>query len=198
MIVKMIDRRLILDLKDMLYKRNPMLILSYLSKINGSSYGRKISEDLGINQGSVSVILKDFEATGLVKCENIGKTILYYVDKDNPIIKKFRLFENLLELNSLVDKIKEFSREIILFGSCAKGEDAINSDIDLFIVADKDNHQIIREMIGSYEIDREINPVLIDTLELMEMENYDKVFLNEVYSGIKLWEGGNDFSGKVY
>ena len=105
-------------------------------------------------------------------------------------MKAFRLFENLLELTCLVNELKQYAREIILFGSCAKGEDDNNSDIDLFVVADNDNHQVIREAISGYEISRQINPVLVDTLELMDMEENDKVFLDEIYNGIRLWEGG--------
>lgn len=177
-------------MRNLLYKRNPMLVLSYLSKSDAPTYGRKISKDVGINQGSVSVILRDFEDTGLVKSKNVGKTILYYANKHDPIMKAFRLFENLLELTCLVNELKQHSREIILFGSCAKGEDDNNSDIDLFVVADNDNHQVIREAIAGYEISRQINPVLVDTLELMDMEENDKVFLDEIYNGIRLWEGG--------
>ena len=65
--------------------KNPMLVLSYLSKSDMPTYGRKISKDVGINQGSVSVILRDFEDTGLVKSKNVGKTILYYANKHEPV-----------------------------------------------------------------------------------------------------------------
>ena len=180
--------------KNLLYKRNPMLVLSYLSKSDGPTYGRKISQEIGINQGSVSIILRDFKDSGLVKSKNVGKTILYYANKHDPIMKAFRLFENLLELTCLVNQIKQYAREIILFGSCAKGEDDNNSDIDLFVVADNDNHQTIRDAIAGYEIDRPINSVLVDTLEAMDLEETDKGFLDETYKGIRLWEGGRDSS----
>lgn len=178
-----------MDIKDKFFNRNPLLILSYLSKNNGMLYGKKIAEDIGINQGSTSIILKNFNKIGLIKSENVGKTILYSINKENPLIKHFRIFENLIEINDLVENIKPYSREIILFGSCARGEDNQESDIDLFIVADDDNKEIIMEKIDNYEIDREIKPVIVSSLELIEMEESDKVFLNEVNRGIKLWEG---------
>ncbi len=185
-------------MKKLLYKRNPMLVLSCLSKSDEPIYGRKLSQEIGINQGSVSVILRDFEDTGLVKSKNVGKTILYYANKHDPIMKAFRLFENLLELTCLINELKQYSREIILFGSCAKGEDDNNSDIDLFIVADNDNHQAIRDAIAGHEIDRPINPVLVDTLELVDMQENDRVFLDEIYKGIRLWEGGRDLSEEIH
>jgi predicted nucleotidyltransferase len=178
-----------MKVKDELFNKNPLLILSYLSKNNRMLYGRKIAEDIGINQGSTSIILKKFKEMGLLESENAGKTILYRVNKENPIIKHFRIFENLIEINDLVKSIKPYSREIILFGSCARGEDNQNSDIDFFVVADDDNYEAIREKIETYEIDREIKPIIVNSLELMEMEENDKVFLEEVNKGIKLWEG---------
>lgn len=176
-------------IKDKLYNRNPLLILSYLSKNKGMLYGRKIAEDIGINQGSTSIILKDFNKMGLVESEYAGKTILYKVNGENPLIRHFRIFENLVEINELIESIKPYSREIILFGSCARGEDDQNSDIDLFIVADDDNKEVIREIIENYKIDREIKPVIVSSLELIEMEENDKIFLNEINKGLKLWEG---------
>jgi len=52
--------------------------------------------------------------------------------------------------------------------------------------------------IAGYEIDRSINPVLVDTLELVDMQENDKVFLDEVYKGIRLWEGGRDLSEEIH
>ena len=167
-------------------------MLSYLSRNRNdkSIYGKKIADDIAANQGSISMLLKDFRELGILNSENIGKTIVYKVNEDNPITKSFRVFENLLEINDLVQIIKPYSRKIILFGSCARGEDTSISDIDLFVVADSDNQEHIREKISNYEIGRQINPVIVGTLELIELEENDKVFIKEIYSGIQLG-GGN-------
>jgi len=79
--------------KNLLYKRNPMLVLSYLSKSDGPTYGRKISKDIWDQSGRRKRHIKRFEDTGLVKSKNVGKTILYYANKHEPIMKAFRLFE---------------------------------------------------------------------------------------------------------
>ena len=171
------------------FNKNPLLVLSYLSKKKGIFYGRKIDEDLNINQGSTSIIFKNFEKMGLVESEKVVRTILYSTIGDNPIVKHFRIFENLLEINGLVECLKQYSREILLFGSCARGDDTNNSDIDLFVVSDDDNKDKVREIIGDFKISREINPVIVNSLELIDMEENDKVFISEVNKGITLWEG---------
>lgn len=180
-----------MEIKEKIYNRNPLMLLSYLSKNRSTEflYGKKIAENIGINQGSTSIILKEFKNMGLLKSENAGKTVLYNIDKYSPLVKSFRVFENLLGINELTEKVKPYTRLIILFGSCAKGDDNLNSDIDLFIVADDDNKDFVQDEVSSYKIDREINLVIVNTLELMDMEETDKVFVEEIYKGIKLWEG---------
>ena len=176
-------------MKEVLYSKNPMQILSYLSKNSTEDklYGSKIAEELRINQGSTSVLLKKFEEWGIIQSKNLGKTLIYNINDENPIFKYFRIFENIVELTDLISQIKNNSKKIVLFGSCSTGEDTINSDIDLFIVSEE--KELVRERISVYELDREINPVIVTTLELIKMEKEDEVFINEVQKGIELWGG---------
>lgn len=182
-----------IDTKGLLYNRIPLLILSYLTrnKNNEKIYGAKISKELNISQGGTSSILKKLQSIGILQCQSIGKTVFYSMEHDSPLVKSFRAFENLLELNELFEGLKQICRRIVLFGSCARGEDTQNSDIDLFIVADKDCMENIRDCISKYQIEREIKPVIIDTLELIDIEENDKVFLEEVNKGIIIWSGEN-------
>lgn len=179
--------------KDILYNRVPLQILSFLTEQRDSQniYGKKLADELEISQGGASTILKQFASLGILEGKAIGKTIVYNIEHNSPLVKSFRVFENLLELNALVEGLKEHCRKIILFGSCSRGEDTHDSDIDLFVVADNEFFEIIRKKISEYNIDREIRPVISDALELIQMEKNDKVFLQEVNKGIVLW-GGKD------
>lgn len=179
--------------KELLYNRVPLQILSFLTKQRSGQniYGKKLAEELKISQGGASTILKQIESLGILESRAIGKTIVYDIEYNSPLVKSFRVFENLLELNELVESLKQYCRKIILFGSCSRGEDAYDSDIDLFIIADKEFTNAIRKEISKYTIDREIKPVISDALELIQMEKNDKVFLQEVNKGIVLW-GGKD------
>jgi predicted nucleotidyltransferase len=179
---------------EIIYNKTPLQILSYLTKhkTNGFIYGAKIAEVLEISQGGASTILKQFKELGILSSENVGKTIKFNVNWGNPIIKSFRVFDNLLEINSLVEEIKHMCRKIILFGSCATGDDSLESDIDLFVLVDGDNVDKVRSIISLYKIEREIKPLLVDTLELTDMEQNDKVFIEEVNKGIVLWGGKSE------
>lgn len=179
-------------MKEFLYNKNPMKVLSYLSKNknNENVYGSKIAEEIGVNQGGTSIALKRFKDMNIVNSENVGKTVVYQTNKDNPLVKAFRVFENILELNDLLERIRPYTRKVILFGSCATGEDDMNSDIDIFIVADE--KEKISEEISVTKIERKISPIIVTPLELSEMSNKEKVFLTEIERGIELWGGVND------
>jgi len=182
------------EIKDLLYNKIPLILLSHLTKNanNGNVYGTKVADELEISQSGASIVLKQFKSMGILTSENIGKTVVYNMNSDNALVKSFRVFENLLELNDLVQNINQYCRKIILFGSCCRGEDTVNSDIDLFIVADDDNKDTVRNIISGYEIDRDLKPVIVNALEVIDMESTDKVFLNEVEKGIELWGGRNE------
>lgn len=75
---------------------------------------------------------------GLIEGTRVARAIIYKVNRGNQLIKSFRVFENILEVNSLINLLKQYCRKIILFGSYARGEDTTESDMDLFIEADEE------------------------------------------------------------
>lgn len=180
--------------KDIIYNKLPMQVLSHVTKQRKSDviYGSKLADTLNISQGATSTFLKQLQGAGLLQSYNLGRTLVYNVDSSYPLLRYFRIFDNLLEITELINKIKQYSRKIILFGSCARGEDTYDSDIDLFIVADGDYHGMIRKTISDFQTEREIKPVITDPLELIDMEQNDKVFIEEVNKGIELWGGQSE------
>lgn len=178
-------------LRDIIYNKLPMQVLSYLTKQREGNaiYGSKIADTLSVSQGATSTFLRQLQSVGLLQSQNLGRTLVYNVDSGNPLLRHFRIFDNLLEITGLINEIKQYCRKIILFGSCARGEDTYDSDIDLFIVADGDYHDIIRKTLSDFQTEREIKPVITDSLELIDMEQNDKVFIEEVNKGIELWGG---------
>ena len=174
---------------NILYNKNSLLVLSYISKnIFEENTATSIARSLDLAVSSVHSILKTFEQTGLVKTRTIGKSIVYEIDKQNPIFKTFRTFDNISNILPMIEKLKPVSRKIILFGSCSKGEDTINSDIDLFVLTDDGNKDKINNIIEDAEYERQVNPVIVDTVEVLQLEKDDKTFYNEINKGIILWE----------
>lgn len=175
--------------KKIYYAYNPMLILSYLTKKREeSTILTKIASEVGISIGSAHSILRTYEAEGIVYSERVGKSILYRINKYHPMVAPFRVMDTIVELNPLVETLKSKSRKIILYGSCSVGQDTNRSDIDLFVLTDTDQKDDVSDMINRYTVDRPINPVVVDTFDMMDMETNDKVFLDEIMKGKILWE----------
>ena len=174
------------------FQHNPMAIMSYLSLYRKKEplYGSKIASAVGLSVGSVSEILRQLAEIGVVQINPVGRTMSCSVEDGHPLLKSLRVFENQLMLEPLVSNIKHDVRQIILFGSCAAGEDLIDSDIDLFILSDETD--AIREKVSDFLGEREINLVVVNSMELTVMETDDKVFLSEIRKGITLWEADRE------
>lgn len=169
--------------------------MSYISKFKGENMditASKISKQLGLSIGSVYNILKEFNTAGLVIGKKIGRATIYEPIRSNPLLKQFRILDNLLFLNNLVQRLKKFTRKIILFGSCARGDDTIESDLDLFLLVDEELQPKVRDIISDYPSEREIKAVIIDSVELLEMQSKDQVFYEEIWEGITLWGENNE------
>jgi predicted nucleotidyltransferase len=98
-------------------------------------------------------------------------------------VREFKKFENILELNPLLLKIREVSNKIVLYGSCATGEDTLESDVDLFIVS-KEKEKILREIRReTREVKREIKSIIVSVEEYLSMRNKKEPILEEVDKG---------------
>lgn len=104
-------------------------------RINVREYSRIIK----ISAPTASKILSEYSKTGLLLQEKERNYIFYYANKNNKyFIDLSRVYwqNKLSELVNYLDKYL-LSPTIILFGSLAKAETKIDSDIDLCIIAHK-------------------------------------------------------------
>jgi len=94
-------------------------------------------------------------------------------------------------IEPLIERLKDISSRIVLYGSCAQGTDTSQSDLDLFIVSD--DRERIMEAIGNFSFPRgyeniHVQPVIKSPAELLEAGESEQAFLEEVERGIVLWE----------
>lgn len=97
------------------------------------------------------------------------------------------------DIHSVIDilstNIEHHLVEIILFGSCARGELKTGSDIDLLIITDKpiDTHEErgrIRDLVDLYNVD-----LVFYTQEVFEAST--SLFVKNIkQDGISLWKEG--------
>jgi len=149
-------------------------------------YIREIAKNMDKSVGGTHKNLKSLKEMSFVKENKSGKNLYYQINQMNPSIKNFKIFMTINELAPLVNKLKEMSEKIILFGSCATGQDTSESDIDLLILTNE--KEKVNKYIISKRFDRKIQAVVINTGDLMKIKEKDKAFYQEIKKGITLWD----------
>jgi predicted nucleotidyltransferase len=115
--------------------------------------GRAIARQAGLNHQVGAVALRNLEALGVVERHGGGKTQLIHLNFDSRLVKDLILpllrGETLLLTDALRDIVRHFSDKamtITLFGSMARREDVLGSDMDiLFVVHGKNKNEILEE-----------------------------------------------------
>jgi predicted nucleotidyltransferase len=94
------------------------------------------------------------------------------------------------ELNQLITDLKKITEKIILFGSCATGDDTSESDIDLFILTQ--DTKKVNDYLKKERLERTIQAVVVNAPGLVKLREKDKAFYQEINKGIVLRDGKND------
>lgn len=183
------EDNLMKDYKSKLYHQTPLKILSFLSRHPGRIFcEREIQKNTKTSIGSVNQTLKLLLELKIVTREKKGNVFLYRINSENYLLKYFKILENLLYVHNFVEEVKPYASEIILYGSCAKGENTENSDIDIFIKTEYKPQ--VRKIVNKYiGMDDSFKVVMLDPMEIASSKKVDEVFYNEIKKGIVLWKG---------
>lgn len=149
-------------------------------------YLTQIAKELNISDSTIWQILRRKEKEGLVKKEKLGNLSLYFVDSKDPTVRQRKILRTTELLKPLINELKNFSQKIILYGSCARGEDSEGSDIDLFVLSNEPMEA--RRIIIKHIFKRKIQAVIKDFTEWVKLKEKDKFFSEEIKSGLTLWE----------
>lgn len=168
-------------------------ILSFLAEEPEKKFlGKDIQKAIKLSRVGVYLSAKELAAADLIKIDIQGKIRLYSFNYANPISKQYKILLNLILIKPLVVKLQEISKTIILYGSASRGEDAIKSDIDLFILSH--DPEAVRNVITDAKMDfkKKIQAIIKNPVEYSAFKDKEKVYAAEVDRGIVLWEGNND------
>lgn len=107
------------------------------------------------------------------------------------MFRQFKIINTIAIIRPLILELRRTALRIILYGSCARGEDIADSDIDLYILAN--DKRTIRRKIEKVDLGKgfetiQIQPVIVSPTEAIESEKSDVDFLSLVREGIVLWE----------
>jgi len=182
-----------------LISTNHQKVLSLLAKFSDNEfYEREVARKIGISFGSANKVLNELYSDGLLTRFQKGKMYFYRINSADPVFQQFKILNTIVLLRPLINELKFLARKVILYGSCAKGMDSSESDIDIFIVSD--NKQNALRIVDKYSLGKgfeevRIQPVILSPFELLKAEKIDKEFLSLVEEGVVLWEKIADESG---
>jgi len=183
-------------LRDILIRTVEQRILSlFTANPDKAFYSREVSKKIKISLGAASNALRLLEKNNVLTSERKGKTSLYTLKLPNEYLERFKILNTLLALEPLVEKLKNISRRIVLYGSYATGTFTSDSDLDLFIVSEKREEALKAAANFKTNTVFEIKPVIKRQVEWMQLEKSDPEFFGEVNQGITLWEKTINESG---
>jgi predicted nucleotidyltransferase len=116
--------------------------------------GRDVARRAGVSHPRTNQVLADLAEQGLVVVERLPRTDLYRVNRSHvladPLEKLFKLEPGLkFDLLSLVAKELRTRhvpvREARIFGSAARGDMTISSDVDLALITPPENVAMVEE-----------------------------------------------------
>jgi predicted nucleotidyltransferase len=178
---------------------NQFKVLSFLAKFSDREFHeREIARKTGISYGSANKVLNALFVDGILARRQAGKMLFYSFNSGDPIAKILKIFISVSMLRPLIRNLRDFASEIVLYGSCARGEDTSASDMDLFVISEEKE-----KALGTIETFRfrkgfenvTIAPVVLSSQEMLKSEKTDKEFLSLVREGIGLWDEMKDEAG---
>lgn len=152
-----------------------------------SFFGAEIALRTLLSKGGTNQALRQMAGEGLLKTEKKGRMIFYGVDPKSAIVKQYKVLKNVAFLEPAIEQLKSLSERIVLFGSCAKGEDTEESDIDLLVVSsykEKARHLILSQS----RLKDKIQLIIKTPQEYIGFDKREPVLFEEIKKGIILWE----------
>lgn len=160
-------------------------------------YQRQISNLTGQSIRAVQREVKKMEEIGLIKKNEEGNRIYYKINRESPIFEELkRIFFKTIGIAEVLRrelKDEEFVKVAFIYGSYAKDEEDLTSDIDLMVIGDISSRKLSSILSKpKNELGREINYVVFDVGDFRNKVNNEEHFLNTVLNEEKIFLVGDE------
>lgn len=174
--------------------KNPAekILSHFLDCPESGFYGRELSVKLKISAGSVHGTLNKMYRASILRREKKGKTVVYFLNENNPTLKGLKIIHSIETVLPLTTKLAPFVQKIYLFGSSASGEYVADSDTDLLIVCLASDKKKVGQLVDGFSAKRPIQLILKTASEWLATEEKDPDFFEQVTAGINLFNQNED------
>jgi len=178
-------------MENVFFKTNTQKVLNFLAKHPTKFLlASEIRKKLKLSRAGIHSALQELLKKGLVQRKQKGKAYVYQIKSEVTALKQVKVLDSIIKLQSLVKKLSPLVDKVILFGSCARGEDTEDSDIDLLIIThDKGG---VKEKLKQFTKFR-LKPIIKTPVEFANLEKKDPSFYLEVVRGIILFEKSDEY-----
>lgn len=187
-------------LADALFAKVQQRVLAVLFGNPGRSfYANEIIGLADSGSGAVQRELARLEASGLVTATHVGNQKHYQANAASPVFEELRAlalktFALTDVLRAALEPVSKGVRAAFVYGSIAKGEDTVASDIDLMVIADDLTYADLFAAVeeASTKLGRKVAPTIYSPEELSKRRKQDNAFVTRVLAQPKLWLIGDD------
>jgi predicted nucleotidyltransferase len=182
-------------------KARTLLLLNFFINPDKEFYTRELEKKLNIPVGNIRRELKKIESSGLITSHPMGNLVLYKINKENPIYVQFKdLIIKTIGIQELIKPVFAKEKNILtsfLYGSYAKGEFDPSSDIDIFVLVQKDSsfYEKINEKLLEFEnmLGREFNADFLTAVEYQRRKKAKDPYILDLLKNPKVFiKGGED------
>ena len=154
---------------------------------------RELARLTGTTPGTLHKELSRLAEVGLLRREKQGNQVRYQANRECPVFAELAgLFR---KTSGLVDVLSEALRSLrpvpelaLVFGSLARGDENVRSDVDLLLIADCGFGDAIKALHPAQAIlQREINPVLYTAAEFSRRIEARDGFALNIFANPKLF-----------
>lgn len=141
---------------------------------------KEIQKITVLSKAAVHFALDKLFKLAFIEKEQKGKTYLYRVVSSYPlipIVKQFKILNELIAYLPLIRELIPFSQKIILFGSAARGENLQKSDIDLLVITH--NAKEVKDLAKSQFLGRKVQIITKTPVAFAELEKKAQFFIEK-------------------
>ena len=166
---------------------------------NRSFYANEVIALVGSGTGAVQRELARLETSGLVTVTHVGNQKHYQANAAAPVFEELRSL--VLKTSGLVDTLRAALAPLMsqihtafVYGSVAKGQDTVKSDIDLMVVSNSLSYADLFAALeeATSRLGRTVNPTVYSRHELEKRIRADNAFIKRVLAQPKLWVIGEE------
>ena len=183
-----------------LFTNTQQRVLAFLfGQPERSYFANELIHLTGAGSGAVQRELKRLSESGLITSQMRGNQRHFQANPQSPIFQELtqivqKTFGLALPIREALAPYQEAIRCAFIFGSIAKKQDTVASDVDLFVISDSLSYaDLVNQLLGTeVRLGRGINTTIYTEADVRQRLMDGNAFLSRVLEQPKIWIIGNE------